>query len=103
MTLTTCIYNDGQIMANRIGARYYMECSALTGENVNAVFEGCVLASLGLRSRTVLQNGYLVRTPKIEKIKKNKDLGLQRTVRIYTGLELLPIFMYERVRAYEFI
>ena len=45
---------DGQILSNRIGARSYMECSAETGENVEAVFEECARAALGSTKLTGL-------------------------------------------------
>ncbi|CAG8780491.1 22049_t:CDS:2 [Dentiscutata erythropus] len=37
---------EGEIMANQIGAKKYLECSALTGENVDNVFEAASRAAL---------------------------------------------------------
>ncbi|CAG8506970.1 5352_t:CDS:2, partial [Dentiscutata heterogama] len=37
---------QGELMANQIGAKKYLECSALTGENVDNVFEAASRAAL---------------------------------------------------------
>lgn len=39
-------YNDGESMAQRIGAKTYLECSALTKENVEHVFQMATRAAL---------------------------------------------------------
>ena len=39
-------------MANRIGAKDYLECSALTKEGVRDVFEAATRAALSRRTKT---------------------------------------------------
>ncbi|CAG8522067.1 6260_t:CDS:2, partial [Diversispora eburnea] len=43
---------QGETMAQRIGARKYMECSSLTGENVDNIFEAASRAALLTREGT---------------------------------------------------
>lgn len=38
--------HEGAEVANQIGARRFIECSALTGENVTEVFENATRAAL---------------------------------------------------------
>lgn len=50
-------YQTANTMASRIGARKYMECSALTGEGVDDVFEAATRASLLFRDGTGSSTG----------------------------------------------
>jgi len=45
-------YSEGEQMANRIGAKDYLECSALTKEGVRDVFEAATRAALSRRTKT---------------------------------------------------
>jgi len=44
-------YNDGESMAQRIGAKCYLECSALTKENVDNVFQQATRAALARQQK----------------------------------------------------
>lgn len=44
--------NEGSALAQRIGARDYMECSARTGEGVREAFQAAARASLTVRPKT---------------------------------------------------
>jgi len=45
-------FNEGEQMATRIGAKDYLECSALTKEGVKRVFEAATKAALARRRKT---------------------------------------------------
>lgn len=44
-------YDEGQQMCTRIGARHYIECSALSGDNVRKVFEMATREAIAKKSR----------------------------------------------------